>query len=74
MGGFVVLGTFKALAASCTGFFVNPTLSSIAVGPASPTIETGNTNNTVQMTVFGTNSDGSPPTVHLSLGLLRRRR
>ncbi len=43
----------------CTGFFVNPTLSSLAVGPASPTIETGNTNNTVQMTVTGTNSDGS---------------
>ncbi len=43
----------------CTGFFQNPTLSSIAVGPASPTIETGNTNNTVQMTVFGTNNDGS---------------
>jgi hypothetical protein len=43
----------------CTGFFVNPTLSSLAVGPASPTIETGNTDNTVQMTVSGTNSDGS---------------
>jgi hypothetical protein len=38
---------------------VNPTISSIAVGPAAPTIETGTTNNTVQMTVFGTNSDGS---------------
>jgi hypothetical protein len=48
-----------ALAASCTGFFVNPTISSLAVGPASPTIETGSTANTVQMTVFGTNSDGS---------------
>ena len=41
-----------ALAASCTGFFVNPTISSLAVGPASPTIETGSTANTVQMTVF----------------------
>jgi len=48
-----------ALTVSCTGFFVNPTLSSLAVGPASPTIETGKTNNTVQMTVFGTNNDGS---------------
>jgi trimeric autotransporter adhesin len=48
-----------ALAISCRGFFVNPTISSIAVGPAAPTIETGTTNNTVQMTVFGTNSDGS---------------
>jgi hypothetical protein len=48
-----------ALGVGCTGFFVNPTISSLAVGPASPTIETGNTNNTVQMTVFATNSDGS---------------
>ncbi len=58
MGAFVVLGTL-ALAVSCKGFFVNPTLSSLAVGPASPSIETGSTNNTVQMTVFGTNTDGS---------------
>lgn len=49
----------SALTVSCTGFFQNPTLSSISVGPASPTIETGNTANTVQMTVFGTNNDGS---------------
>lgn len=48
-----------ALAVSCKGFFVNPTISSLAVGPANPTIETGNTNNTVQMTAFGTNNDGS---------------
>jgi len=59
-----VAGTFAALitlalAISCKGFFVNPTISSLAVGPASPTIETGTTDNTVQMTVFGTNSDGS---------------
>jgi Big-like domain-containing protein len=48
-----------AIGVACTGFFVNPTISSLAVGPASPTIETGTTGNTVQMTVFGTNSDGS---------------
>lgn len=48
-----------AIGAGCHGFFVNPTLSSLAVGPASPTIETGNTDNTVQMTAFGTYSDGS---------------
>jgi len=57
-------GTLGALAAfalglSCTGFFVNPTISSLSVGPASPTIETGSTNNTVQMTAFATNNDGS---------------
>jgi trimeric autotransporter adhesin len=55
---FAALATL-ALAVSCTGFFVNPTLASLAVGPASPTIETGTTENTVQMTVFGTNTDGS---------------
>src|SRR5579862_12398 len=58
IGAFAVLATL-ALAASCTGFFVNPTLSSLSVGPASPTIQTGSTDNTVQMTAFGTNSDGS---------------
>jgi len=51
-----------ALAVSCTGFFVNPTLTSLAVGPATPTIETGTTNNTVQMTAVGTNNDGSTTT------------
>ena len=57
-GTFAALLTF-GLTVSCTGFFVNPTISSLAVGPATPTIETGTTGNTVQMTVFGTNSDGS---------------
>jgi|ERR1700678_2362796 hypothetical protein len=58
---FAVL-LLAGLGVACTGFFQNPTISSIAVGPASPTIETGTTNNTVQMTVFGTNSDGSTQT------------
>jgi hypothetical protein len=57
-GGFAALAIL-ALAAGCRGFFVNPTLSSIAVGPASPTIETGNTDNTVQMQAEGTYDDGS---------------
>jgi len=52
------LGTV-ALLASCRGFFVKPTLTSIAVGPATPTIQTGNTDNTVQMFVVGTYNDGS---------------
>lgn len=50
------------LAVSCRGFFVNPTISSLSVGPVSPTIQTGTTGNTVQMTVFGTNNDGSTTT------------
>ncbi len=48
-----------ALAVSCRGFFVKPTLSSIAVGPAAPTIDTGTTDNTVQMFAVGTFNDGS---------------
>lgn len=58
LGAFAVLASL-ALAASCTGFFVKPTLSSLSVGPASPTIETGSTNNTVQMFAVGTFNDGS---------------
>ncbi len=57
-GAFAALAMF-AIGVGCTGFFQNPTISSLAVGPASPTIETGDTNNTIQMTVFGTNNDGS---------------
>ncbi|HEY4904852.1 MAG TPA: Ig-like domain-containing protein [Candidatus Sulfotelmatobacter sp.] len=58
IGAFAALATL-ALGVSCKGFFQNPVISSISIGPASPTIETGTTDNTVQMTVFGTNNDGS---------------
>lgn len=58
IGAFAVLITL-ALAASCRGFFVKPTLTSLAVGPASPSIQTGSTNNTVQMFAVGTFNDGS---------------
>jgi trimeric autotransporter adhesin len=58
IAAFAAFGAL-ALAVSCKGFFVNPTLTSIAVGPSNPTIETGSTGNTVQMTAFGTYNDGS---------------
>jgi hypothetical protein len=58
MGAFAALATL-ALAISCRGFFVSPTLTSIAVGPPSPSIQTGTTNNTVQMFAVGTFNDGS---------------
>lgn len=45
-----------AIAGGCTGFFVNPTLSSIAIGPQDPTITTAQTQ---QMSATGTYSDGS---------------
>lgn len=58
IGAFAALMAL-ALAASCRGFFVKPTLTSLAVGPASPSIQTGSTNNTVQMFAVGTFNDGS---------------
>lgn len=57
-GAFAALAAL-ALAASCRGFFVKPTLTSLAVGPASPSIQTGSTNNTAQMFAVGTFNDGS---------------
>jgi trimeric autotransporter adhesin len=47
-----------ATGVSCKGFFPNPTLQSVAVGPATPTLQTGNKNNTQQMTAVGTYDDG----------------
>ncbi len=47
-----------ALATACTGFFVNPTLSSLAIGPQSQTI-TATPVQTLQMSATGTYSDGS---------------
>ena len=58
MGAFAALATL-ALAISCRGFFVKPTLTALAVGPNSPTIFTGNIDNTVQMFAVGTFNDGS---------------
>jgi hypothetical protein len=48
-----------ALAMGCEGFFVDPVLTGIAVGPA-VTIQTGNT---VQMSAVGTYDDGSHKTL-----------
>ncbi|MGA2744625.1 MAG: Ig-like domain-containing protein [Candidatus Sulfotelmatobacter sp.] len=58
IGAFAALATL-ALAVSCRGFFVNPTLTALAVGPVSPTIYAGNISNTVQMFAVGTFNDGS---------------
>ena len=44
------------IGAGCTGFFVNPTLSSLAIGPQAQTITT---QQTLQMSATGTYSDGS---------------
>ena len=52
----VAVFVFLIFAVGCTGFFVNPTLNSIAVGPQTATIQQGNT---LQMASTGTYSDGS---------------
>jgi hypothetical protein len=51
-----------AFGVSCKNFFVDPTLSSVSVGPPTPTIETGNAGDAgtyVQMYATGVNNDGS---------------
>ncbi len=54
IGAFAVLAAL-ALAASCTGFFVNPTLTGVTVGPQA----TLNINQSIQMQATGTYSDGT---------------
>src|SRR5579864_5976068 len=49
-----------ALAVSCRGFFVNPTLTGVSVGPSGVTLVV---NQTFQMTATGTYSDGKPKTL-----------
>jgi len=46
-----------AIAAGCTGFFVNPTLSSLQIGPSNQTITVNGS--PLPMTATGTFSDGS---------------
>ncbi len=55
-GAFAALATL-ALAVSCRGFFVTPTITSITVGPTGETIPPGGT---LQMIASGVPSDGSP--------------
>jgi hypothetical protein len=52
---FAALATL-ALAASCRGFFVKPTLTSIAISPTTPEVQL---NQTLQLQAFGTFDDGS---------------
>ena len=54
--GLILSLSLFALATGCTGFFVNPTLSSIAIGPQGQTITASQT---LQMSATGTYSDGS---------------
>jgi hypothetical protein len=54
-GAFAALATL-ALAVSCTGFFQNPTLTTITIDPPTPSVSQGATQ---QMTATGTFQDGS---------------
>ncbi|HMH08547.1 MAG TPA: hypothetical protein VK579_17870, partial [Terriglobales bacterium] len=49
-----------ALAAGCRGFFVNPTLQSVAVTPSTGSVTPGAN---IQMTATGTFDDGSTSNV-----------
>ena len=57
---FAALVTLALVAASCNGFFVDPTLSSLAIGPSTLSLST---NQTYQMTATGTFNDGSTSNV-----------
>ena len=56
-GSFAAVATL-ALAVSCRGFFQNPTLTSIAISPATPEVAI-NTQLVPALQVFGTYDDGS---------------
>lgn len=58
IGAFAVLAVF-AIGVGCTGFFQNPTVSTITVDPPNPTVGFGQGATTQQMTAVATYSDGS---------------
>jgi hypothetical protein len=55
IGAFAALAAL-ALAVSCTGFFVNPTVTALTVTPSTATVPLGGT---TQLTAYATFSDGS---------------
>lgn len=54
--GFILSLAFCAAASGCTGFFVNPTLSSLQIGPQNQTITV---QQRLQLAATGTYSDGT---------------
>src|SRR5215469_8402806 len=63
LGGFTVL-LFVAAAIGCSGFFVDPVLTGLTVGPQSPNIQQGTS---LQMSATGTYDDGSHKTLTSSV-------
>jgi trimeric autotransporter adhesin len=49
-----------ALAVSCTGFFTNPTFTTLSISPSAPTVEVGST---VTLTAYGIDSDNQGSTL-----------
>jgi trimeric autotransporter adhesin len=66
IGAFAALATL-ALAMSCRGFFVNPTLNSITVGPSSVNVPVGKTQ---QMAATGSYNDGSTQNITGKSGIV----
>jgi hypothetical protein len=61
-GAFAALATL-ALAVSCTGFFQNPTVSSITIDPPNPSVSFGTGASALQLTAAATFNDGSTGTL-----------
>jgi Bacterial Ig-like domain (group 2) len=59
---FIALAAL-ALAVSCTGFFQNPTVSSITIDPPTPTVGFGSGAAPLQLTAAATYSDGTSGTL-----------
>jgi Bacterial Ig-like domain (group 2) len=56
LAGALAALTTLALAVSCRGFFVNPTLTAIAISPTAPQVQVGQT---TTLAAYGTYNDGS---------------
>lgn len=61
-GAFAALATL-AVAVSCKGFFVNPTVSTITIDPPNPSVGFGQGSSPLQLTAAATYSDGSTGTL-----------
>ena len=66
VSGALVILSLCAFIVACNGFFVNPTLSSIAITPSSPSLTT--LNQTLQLTATGTYSDSTTKNLTAATG------
>ena len=59
----IALLLLLALGVACTGFFQNPTVSTITIDPPNPSVGFGPGSSPLQLTAAATNSDGSSATL-----------